>query len=127
MDYISAPSVMYPSESSPSRTMQKITVVVVTCVLVVAFVNKVISTYVQRNSVLSYALPIAIGLASMFSANASVGIKSKSVQSGLMVGGLLLVLNTVWYHWDNIDNNVKVMILGGSLGAVIYGGNKIMA
>lgn len=105
--------------------LQRFTIITVTAVLLVAFVTKTVSTYTDRDTVQRIAFPIAIGVASMFAAG--YVSTSKSIQSGLILGGVLLILKSVLSHWGNIKDEVKVMILGGALASVIYGGSKILA
>lgn len=106
-------------------SLQRFVIMVVTAMLVVAFVTKSVRTYTDRDTVPRVALPICIGIAAMFAAGHVS--TSKSVQSGLILGGVLLIVHSVLSHWGNIDDNIKVLILGAALGAVIYGGSQILA
>lgn len=106
-------------------TLQRIVIVMVTAILLVAFITKSVNTYTDRNTVQRVAIPIGVGIAAMFAAGHVS--TSKSVQSGLILGGVLLIVRTVLSHWGNISDDIKVLILGASLGAVVYGGSRILA
>lgn len=76
---------------------------------------------VQKNFVIGFIIGmafIALGL-TVFSKQSNMG--NQALQFSLYIAGSILVLNSVFFSWDDLDEGTKIIVLGiGMLGLVMY-------
>jgi len=76
---------------------------------------------VQKNFVMSFVIGlafIALGM-TIFAKNSNMD--NQALQFALYLAGGFLVLNSVFFSWDDLDEGTKIIILGiGITGCVIY-------
>ena len=76
---------------------------------------------VQRSFITGFIIGLTfIALGMTVFANGS-NIDNQTLQLAMYITGMLLILNTVLFNWDGLDEGTKIIILGvGVAGLIIY-------
>lgn len=76
---------------------------------------------VQKGFVMGFIIGlcfVALGM-TVFSKNSNMD--NHSLQLAMYIAGVFLILNSVFFSWDDLDEGTKVVILGTSItGLIIY-------
>jgi multisubunit Na+/H+ antiporter MnhB subunit len=76
---------------------------------------------IQKNFVMGFVVGMAFIALGMTLFAKKSNIDNQSLQFALYIAGGLLVLNSVFFSWNDLDEGTKIIILGISMvGLVIY-------
>lgn len=118
-------SVVKNTNSITKTSFIGILITIIISFLLHGFITVTIETYLTADDTLSYAIPIAVGLACiLFSV---YNTRSDVLNSGLLFGSVILICQTLSDNWHRIPNNHKVIALGSTLSisaAIAY--NKML-
>lgn len=76
---------------------------------------------VQKNFVLGFVIGMAFIALGMTIFAKSSNMDNQALQFALYLAGGFIVINSVFFNWDGLDEGTKIIILGVSMaGMVIY-------
>lgn len=76
---------------------------------------------VQKNFVMGFIIGMAFIALGLTIFARSSNMNNQSLQFALYLAGGFLVMNSVFFNWDDLDEGTKIIILGiGMSGLVIY-------
>lgn len=88
-------------------------------------VNDKFEDRIQKSFIIGFIIGLTYIALGMSVFDESSNIHNKSLQYGLYIGGTCLILNSVLFSWDNLDDTPKILILCISIvGMIIYSYQK---
>jgi hypothetical protein len=80
---------------------------------------------VQKSFVMGFIIGLVFIALGMTAFNEHSNMDNQSLQLSLYGAGSFLVLNSVFFSWDDLDEGTKIIILGVSIsGLIIYSYNN---
>ncbi len=80
----------------------------------------------QLEAIASKKFTFMIILATLLLVAVNSANTTPTVKNGTSIGALLMIIFTMFTNWTRLDENVKLLSLGVSLGFLIYGASKIV-
>lgn len=96
-----------------------------TSIIIYMLTNKILSLMTEENniqtkSIITFIISICfivLGM-SIFASNSNIG--NQVIQYGLYISGGYMILQTLIFNWDHLDEYTKIIILGIILCGFIY-------
>lgn len=81
---------------------------------------------VQKSFIMSFVVGLVFIALGMTVFNENSNIDNQSIRYALYSSGCFLIVNSVFFSWDNLDEETKIIILGISISClVLYSYNNI--
>jgi hypothetical protein len=90
------------------------------CILYLLFVNRVIDIFtenikaeerIKKHIIITFIIGIVSILIAIY-VFGNKKIKNRAVKFGLIIGAFILIINSLYNNWDNLEHDAKLFIIG---------------